>query len=46
MTLVDVVGLTLAVAGSGLAIYSLESVSNVRIVFVAAGALLSLSIMY
>ena len=46
MTLIDAVGLALAVAGSGLAIYSLESVSNVRIVFAAAGALLSLSMMY
>ncbi|HDI86501.1 MAG TPA: hypothetical protein ENF83_03755 [Candidatus Korarchaeota archaeon] len=46
MTLIDLVGLALAIAGSGLAIYSLESTSNVRIVFAAAGALLSLSIMY
>ncbi|MDK2463241.1 MAG: hypothetical protein QI223_00485 [Candidatus Korarchaeota archaeon] len=46
MTPIDLVGLALAIAGSGLAIYSLESTSNVRIVFAAAGALLSLSIMY
>ena len=46
MTLIDVVGIGLAVFGSGLALYSLEGTSNVRVVFAAAGALLTLSILY
>ncbi|HDM92038.1 MAG TPA: hypothetical protein ENG69_01430 [Candidatus Korarchaeota archaeon] len=46
MMLIDLIGIVLAIFGSGLAVYSLESTSNVRAVFAAAGALLVLSIQY